>query len=65
MDQANDPKKNKLLKYRKVARKLHKAFQNNSKRIIMSRGNVFNVDFTEDDTASNAKEVKERDRFYS
>jgi hypothetical protein len=65
MDQANDPKKNKSLKYRKVARKLYKAFQNSSKRIIMSRGSIFNIDFAEDNTTNNIKEVKGRDRSYN
>ena len=31
----------------------------------MSRGSAFNIDFTEDDTASNTEEVKRRDRSYS
>jgi hypothetical protein len=62
MDQVNDPEKNKLLKYRKVARKLCKAFQNSSKRIIILRRSAFNIDFTEDNTTNNTKEVKRRDR---
>jgi hypothetical protein len=65
INQVNDPKKNKSLKYRKVVRKLHKAFQNSSKRITILRGSIFNTDFTEDNTASNTEEVKEKDRFYS
>jgi hypothetical protein len=31
----------------------------------MSRGSVFNTDFTEDNTISDTEEVKGRDRFYS
>jgi hypothetical protein len=31
----------------------------------MSRGSAFNVDFVENNPASNAKEVKGRDRFCS
>jgi hypothetical protein len=65
IDQANNPKKNKLLEYRKVVRKLREAFQNSSKRIITSRGSAFNTDFTENNTASNIEEVKGRDRSYS
>jgi hypothetical protein len=62
MDQVNNPKKNKLSEYRKVTRKLYKAFQNSFKRITTSRGSIFNADFAEDNTTSNAEEVKERDR---
>jgi tellurite resistance protein len=65
MDQVNDPEKNKLLKYRKVARKLREAFQNSSKRITTLRGSIFNTDFIKDNTASNVEEVKGRDRFCS
>jgi hypothetical protein len=62
MDQANDPEKNKSLEYRKVARKLREAFQNNSKRITTARGSAFNADFAEDDTAGETEEAKGRDR---
>jgi hypothetical protein len=31
----------------------------------MSRGSVFNIDFIEDNPASNTEEVKGRDRFCS
>jgi hypothetical protein len=56
------PKKNKSLEYRKVTRKLYKAFQNSSKRITTLKGSAFNADFIEDDTANNTEEVKGRDR---
>jgi hypothetical protein len=62
MDQANDPEKNKSSEYRKVARKLREAFQNNSKRITTARGSAFNADFAEDDTAGETEEAKGRDR---
>ena len=55
MDQSNDPEKNKSLKYKKIARKLHKAFQNNSKRFITIKGSAFNTDFAKDDPASKAE----------
>ena len=60
MDQSNDPKKNALLKYKKVARRLRKAFQNN-KKITTARGSTFNADFTGDDPISNIKELKGRE----
>jgi len=62
MDQLNDPKKNVLLEYRKVARRLYKAFQNNAKKTIIARGSGFNVDFTKDDPTGNIEELKGRDR---
>ena len=65
MDQSNDPKKNASSEYRKVARKLHKAFQNNSKRFITTRGSAFNADFAGDDPTSNASEIEGRDRSHS
>jgi len=58
----NDPEKNVSSEYKKVARKLCKAFQNNSKRFTTTRGSAFNVDFAEDDPAS---EIKRRDRSHS
>jgi len=62
MDQSNNPKKNVLLEYRKVTRRLHKAFQNNAKKTTTARGSGFNIDFAEDDPAGNAEELKGRDR---
>ena len=61
MDQSNDPEKNASLEYRKVARKLREAFQNNSKRFTTTRGSAFNADFAEDDPASEA-EGRDRSR---
>jgi len=65
IDQLNDPKKNTLLEYRKVARRLYKAFQNNAKKTITARGSRFNADFAKDNPASNIEELKGRDRSYS
>lgn len=62
MDQSNDPEKNASSEYRKVARRLREAFQNNAKRTTTARGSAFNADFTEDNPTGDAEESKGRDR---
>jgi len=62
MNQSNDPKKNASSEYKKVARRLHEAFQNNAKKYTTIRGSAFNADFAGDDPTSNASKTEGRDK---